>query len=190
MLITFNAFNQPSGIGQIVEAQIIGRPTYPRTTIIRFIKYGVYSVNEISSQTELVPTYRLRLIERYVNSPLTIPAGVVAYVEEEDLTTSTLPYNSTIFLDFRGTDYQSVNLDGNITFATQQHRPGRAIVVKIRNLSGTVSRNVSFPTSWIFLGSAGRPATIGPSKTAILSITSFEFSDADVIAVWGVQPNN
>lgn len=187
MLLTFNPFNQPA-TNQIVEVQIIGKPTYFRTTIFRFIKYGVYSVNEIIGQTDLVSTYRLRLLERYVNSPATVPSGTVAYIEEEDLTTSTLPYSSTIFLDFRGTDYQSVNLDGDITFATQQQRPGRAIVVKIRNLSGTVSRNVSFPSSWIFIGSAGRPSTIGPSKTAILSITSFEYSDADVIAAWGVQP--
>lgn len=187
MLITFNPFHQPSVFGQIVEAQIIGRPRYPRTTVLRFIKYGVYSVNEVSSQTDLVPTYRLRLLERYVNSPDIIPAGIVAYIEEEDLTTSTIPYNSTIFLDLRGTDYQSVNLDGDITFATQHHRPGRTIVIRIRNLSGTVSRNISFPSSWIFLGSMGKPSSIAPSRTGILSITSFDFSDADIIAAWAVQ---
>lgn len=187
MLITFNSFNQPP-VGAIVTAQLIGKPVYPRTTIIRFIKYGVYRISEVENQDTLTPLYFLEAIERYPGSPSTVPAGVVVYIDEEDLTTGTLVYNPTIFLDFRGPDYQSVSLEGNITFAAQKHSPGRAIVIRIRNLSGTVSRNVSFPSSWIFIGSAGRPSTIGPSKTAILSITSFEFSDADVIAAWGVQP--
>lgn len=189
MLITFNAFNQPP-VGESIIVPIIGKPIYQRKTIIRFIKFGTYRVGEVENQDTLTPLYELTAIERYPGSPTTVPAGTVAYIPEEDLTTGTLPYTTTRFLDFEGPDYQSVSLSGDIVFATQGFAPGRAIVVRIRNLSGTVSRNVSFPASWIFLGSAGRPSIIGPSKTAILSITSFEFSDADVIAVWGVQPDN
>lgn len=187
MLITFNSFIQPPVNGD-VEVQLIGRPIYPPDTIIRFIKYGTYRVQELFNVGDFVPTYGLKALERYPGSPSTVPAGVVAYIDEEDLTTGTLPYTSTRFLDFRGPDYQTVSLANDIVFAAQAHFPGRAIVVRVRNPSGISSRNLSFPASWTFIGAAGRPSLIGPSKTGILSITSFDTSDADVIAVWGVQP--
>lgn len=186
MIITFNPFNQPP-VGGSVVAQLIGKPVYPRSTVIRFIKYGTYRIHEVENQDSLVPIYTLISVERYPGSPLTVPAGVVLYVDEEDLTAGTLVYNPTIFLDFRGPDYQSVSLAGNITFATQKHAPGRAIVVRARNTSGVTARNLTFPPSWIFLGPSGKPSTIAPSRTGILSITSFGTSDADVIAAWAVQ---
>lgn len=189
MLIAFNAFGQPA-LNGVTATPLIGKPIYPPGTIIRFIKFGTYQVEEVQDQDTLTPEYTLRIIERYPGSPSTVPAGTVAYLEEEDLTIGTLSYNPTIFLDFRGPDYQTVSLSNDVVFAAQQHFPGRAITIRVRNTSGINNRNLSFPTSWIFLGDSGRPSIIGPSKTGILSITSFGTSDADVIAVWGVQPDN
>lgn len=188
MHILFSPFNQPAQLDGFVEdVQIIGKPVYKFwSTIVRFIKYGAYRIDEVENQDTLTPLYRLRLVERYVGSPTIVPAGTVAYIEEENLTTGTLPYTAIRYLDLQGgPDYQSVDLSGNITFFAQRHMAGKSVVVKVRNLSGTVSRNLTFSNSWIFLGA--KPASIGPSKTGILSITSFGDSDDTVIAVWAVQ---
>lgn len=184
MLIAFNSFSTGS-FAEEIEAQLIGKPVYPNGTIIRFIRYGTYVIGGVENPDSLVPTYSLFVLERYPGSPSTVPAGTVAYLQEEDLTVGSLPYTATRFLDLRGPDYQLIPLEGNITFAAQQHFPGRAVTVRVKNTSGVSSRTLSFPSSWIFLGS--KPSSIGPSKTAVLSVTCLGTSDADVIAAWAVQ---
>lgn len=187
MAIVWNTFTQPSNVGELVSVQLIGEPVLNRTEIVRFIKFGEYQVDDVQESSPVVNQYRLRLTGKYATqSTVTIPAGTVALVDNESSSISNLPYNPVIYLNFKEAQYRNLLLSGNVVFAAQYHFPGQSISVRIRNLSGVSSRNLSFPTSWIFLG-AGRPTTIGPSKTGILSITSFATSDADVVAVWSVQ---
>lgn len=188
MTIVWNRFVQPTNIGDTVGVQMIGEPVINETETIRFIKYGQYSVVQVQNPTSLVKLYVLRLTEKYAfQSVVNVPEGTVALTESEGVTHSTLPYNPVVYLNFKDADYRTLSLSGNIVFAAQHHFPGKAISIKVRNLSGVSSYNLSFPTSWIFLGSMGKPSSIAPSRTGILSVTSFGNSDADVIAAWAVQ---
>lgn len=188
MAIVFNSFTQPQNIGQIVGVDLIGDPVLNVTEVVRFIKYGEYVVQAVGELGNTASHYDLQLVGKYIlTSPVIIPAGTVAQVEKEGVSYSQLGYSAVRYLSFKEDDYRSILLSGNITFAAQHHSPAKSITVRVRNLSGTLSRSLSFPASWIFLGTQGRPSAIGPSKTGILSITSFATSDADIIAVWAVQ---
>lgn len=186
-----NVTTQPSNVGEIVRTIVSADPVLNLDDFITFIGYGdyrvraVFSENTVAAQNRL---YDLELLSRHVGSPATIPAGTVVTAFQDGVTQTPLSYNSTIFLNFKEDDYRDLLLSGDIVFAAQKHFKAKSVTVRIRNTSGTVSRNLSFPGSWIFIGSSGRPSTIGPSKTAILSVTCWGTSDADVIAVWGVQP--
>lgn len=188
MVQVWSRFLQPSNIGEQVGVQMIGEPAINPTETIRFVRFGQYEVVSVANPTSLIKQYTLRLTEKYsFQSTVNIGEGTIALTENEGVTISDLPYSPVIYLNFKEADYRNLLLSGNIIFAAQYHFPGKSITVRIRNLSGTLSRTVAFPPSWIFLGNPGRPSSIAPSRTAILSITSFAASDADVIAAWAVQ---
>jgi hypothetical protein len=90
----------------------------------------------------------------------------------------------TLPLDLAADGLQSVSLTGNITFSTANLAPGRS--KKIRIIADGTQRTFTFPGAWTFVGSAV-PANIAAGKTAILELTTFGTTDADVIARYTVQ---
>jgi hypothetical protein len=92
-------------------------------------------------------------------------------------------YSATTTIDFTAADYKTVTLAGNITFATSNLAAGRQSVVRI--VCDTSTRNLTFPGTWIWLGSI--PTTIAANKNGILSLTSYGSTDAGVIAAYSVQ---
>lgn len=97
---------------------------------------------------------------------------------------STLTYAASTAIDFTGDGFQTCSLTGNITFTTSNLAAGRSKTVRI--VSDGSSRTFTFP-SWVFVGAAA-PASIAANKTAILTLTSFGTTDADVVAAYSVQP--
>jgi hypothetical protein len=100
-------------------------------------------------------------------------------------TLSSPSYSSTLNLDFTAADFFTVTLAGNITFTTSNLAAARCVSVRIVG-DGSI-RNLTFPGTWTFIGSAA-PTALAASKTAILSLTSFSTTDANVIAAYAVQP--
>ena len=96
-------------------------------------------------------------------------------------------YSSTVTLNFSESvsEYQTLNLTGNVTLATSNLVAGRPLQVRI--VSDGSIRNLTFPAGWTFVGSAA-PTTIAASKTALLTIISYGTTDANVVARWLVQP--
>lgn len=98
---------------------------------------------------------------------------------------STLTYSSTPAVDFQGDTYKTITLTGDATFSSSNLGAGRVIVVRI--VGDSVSRNLAFPGGWVFIGAAA-PASIAGNKTAVLSLTSFGTTDANVVAAYSVTP--
>lgn len=98
---------------------------------------------------------------------------------------STLTYAGTVTLDFNGDSYKTVSLTGDIIFQTSNLSAGKALAVRV--VADGSARTLTFPATWKFLGAAA-PSAINASKVAVLSVTSFGTTDADVIAAWGAQP--
>lgn len=188
MAVVFENFTQPS-LGGTINIKLTGDPSLYLDQTIRFMRYGTYRVQQVitdpNAQNPEFRQYAVNLQGLYASGNVTIPAGTVAVVEGEGVSHSNLSYSPVIYLNFKEDDYRSLLLQGNIIFAAQRHAPAKSITVRMRNLSGTLSRSLSFPNSWIFLGT--KPTSIAPSRTGILSITSFGTSDGDVIAAWAAQ---
>lgn len=94
-------------------------------------------------------------------------------------------YAAQVGLDFLNAVYRTVTLAGDIEFQTSNLAAGRQVAVRV--VADGSSRNLTFPVGWTFL-SAAAPATIDANKTAILSLTAFGPTDADVVAAWAVEP--
>lgn len=92
-----------------------------------------------------------------------------------------------IALDFYGVKYQTVTLTGDPTFSTTNRAAGRFFSIKIA--AGASSRTLAFEASWVWLGtdySAG--TTLSSGKSAILSLTAYGTTAADVVATLAIQP--
>lgn len=99
---------------------------------------------------------------------------------------SSLGTTGTVNLDLstlNGT-YQTQALTGNITYTTSNLVAGRSVTLKI---SAAAQRTFTFPAGWVFLGAAA-PANIAAGKTAVLTLTAFGTTDADVVAAYSAQP--
>lgn len=94
-----------------------------------------------------------------------------------------LTYSSTVNIDFATSTYQTVSLTGNVTFTTSNLLAGRSTAVLIRCDSST--RNLTFP-SWTFLG-ISTPLTLTANKAALLILTAFGNTDANVYANYSAQ---
>jgi hypothetical protein len=94
-------------------------------------------------------------------------------------------YAAQVGLDFLNAVYRTVTLAGDIEFQTSNLAAGRQVAVRV--VADGSSRNLTFPAGWTFL-SAAAPATIDANKTAVLSLTAFGPTDADVVAAWAVEP--
>jgi hypothetical protein len=102
-----------------------------------------------------------------------------------EFTYAVLAYGASVDIDFTAADYRSVTLAGDIVFTTSNLAAPRAITVRIVG-DGSI-RNLSFPVGWTFLNLATPPATLAAGKTAVLSLTAFGATDADVIAAYAAQ---
>jgi hypothetical protein len=100
------------------------------------------------------------------------------------LSASTLTYSATQTLDFSASAYQNLALTGGVTLASSNLAVGRAITVL---LTAASTQTLAFPAGWIFIGAAA-PASLAAGKTAILSLTSFGTTNANVIAAYSAQP--
>jgi hypothetical protein len=109
---------------------------------------------------------------------LTVTGGVTL----SHLTTSPV---TTTGINFLASCFQTLNVTGNLTFAGGSNlAAGRSATLRLK---ATVLSTLTFPAGWTFVGS-GAPASIAAGKTAILSLTSFGTTDADVVAAYSVQP--
>lgn len=96
-----------------------------------------------------------------------------------------LTYGATTALDFSAIDGQArtITLAGNLELTTSNLAAGRTVVLRL--LPGASQRTLTFPVDWVFIGS--KPANIAASKTAVLSLTAFGTTNADVVAAYAVQ---
>jgi hypothetical protein len=98
---------------------------------------------------------------------------------------STLPWTSSVTLDFGGTNTQILDITGSVQFTSSNVSAGRSLSVKILASGSTV--NPFFPTGWIWLGTSGMPTTLAANKTAMLSLTCFGSANSNIVAVWAAQ---
>lgn len=98
---------------------------------------------------------------------------------------TTLDYAASVVLNFAGSAFQTLTLGGDITFTTSNLAAGRSKTIRI--IGDGSSRSLAFPVGWIFVGAAA-PTTLAASKVAVLTMTSFGTTDANVIAAYSAQP--
>lgn len=98
---------------------------------------------------------------------------------------STLTYASSVALNFTGSPYQTVTLTGVITFTTSNLAAGRSKTIRV--VGDASNRALTFPAGWKFVG-AEAPTELASGKTAILTLTSFGTTDANVVAAYAVEP--
>jgi len=111
-----------------------------------------------------------------INSP--IFQGQVAY------SPTTLGTTGTIALDFAGASLRTqAALTGNITYTGSNYANGRSITIRVIN--GGTTRTLTFPSSWVFVGS--KPTNIVANKTGILTISCFGTTEGSCVAAWAVQ---
>jgi len=99
---------------------------------------------------------------------------------------NSLATTGTVNLDataLNGT-YQTISLTGGVTFTTTNRAAGKVITIKLS--AGAAIRALAFP-AWTFVGSA-TPTSIAANKTAIITITFFDATDAGAVAAYVVQP--
>jgi hypothetical protein len=101
------------------------------------------------------------------------------------LTHSTLTYGASVALDFDGDGFQTCSLTGDITFTTSNLAAGRSKTLRIVG-DGSL-RSFTFPAGWTFVGAAA-PASLAANKVAVLTLTSFGTTDADVVAAYSAKP--
>jgi len=75
--------------------------------------------------------------------------------------------------------YQSITLNGNITFVTTNRAAGRSLTLRLVASSGPF-RNITFPQDWTFIGS--RPPGSLVNDTLVVTVTFFGSNDTDGVA--------
>lgn len=99
---------------------------------------------------------------------------------------SSLLYGASVELnfDYNTTTYFTLNLTGDVEFTTANRIAPHAKAVRI--IADGSDRAFTFPAGWTWVG-AEAPATIAANKTAILSVTCFGTTDADIVAAYAVE---
>lgn len=100
------------------------------------------------------------------------------------VTNVTLPYASTVNIDFNAGGFQTVTLTGNVTFTTTNLVAGRTVVLRVVASGG--SRNLTLP-SWVTIGAAA-PTAVASGKTGLFVLRSFGNTDAAMVYRYEVQP--
>ena len=114
----------------------------------------------------------------------TATVSSIATTKNIAINVSTLSTSSgTQLLDFTSQGYLTHAITGDITYTTTNYSEGKSLTVRITS-DGT-ARNLTFPSSWVFVGS--KPTSIAASKVAVLSITSFGTAEANTVAAYAVQ---
>ena len=99
---------------------------------------------------------------------------------------TTITWNGTKdTVDFSINHFQTLTLAGNDTLYSANVAAGYEVYLRIKADGST--RTLGFPSGWTFAGSAV-PTTIAANKTAILYLRSYGTTDADIVAVYSVQP--
>ena len=126
---------------------------------------------------------------RSAPADLQLPASGVTWAVQSasnpTATNATLTYSSTTTIDFATQSIQTVTLTGDITFTTTNLAAGRSKTIRI--ICDSSTRALTFPGSWVFIGTAA-PATAIASKTGVLSLTAFGTADSTVVAAYAAQP--
>jgi hypothetical protein len=82
--------------------------------------------------------------------------------------------------------YSAITTNSQIDFTATSNRAAvRSATILINSSVG--SRNFTFNASWIFLGAAA-PVSIAANKVGVLSLTAFGAGEANIVAVYSVQP--
>lgn len=108
---------------------------------------------------------------------ITIPAYAID-------THSTLTYAATTNIDFTSDNFRTETLTGNVTFTTSNLEAGRSVTIRI--IGDSSLRTLTFP-AWKFVG-ATAPASLAANKIAVLTLTSFGTTDANVVAAYAAEP--
>jgi hypothetical protein len=90
-----------------------------------------------------------------------------------------------VTLDFTANDVLQHLLTGNVTFTAILPRGFKRATVLV--VGDTVSRNLTWPSPWRWLGSAA-PTTLAANQSAVLELFIFDDNDSSVLARWSVQP--
>ena len=83
--------------------------------------------------------------------------------------------------------FNSISIDQNTTFTTDNLGPGRSASVRV--VCDGTTRSLTFPTGpggWTWLGS-GPPAVLAAGDIGYLSITAYGTADAEVVAAWSYE---
>jgi hypothetical protein len=90
-----------------------------------------------------------------------------------------------VTLDLAANDVLQHTLTGNVTFTAILPRGFKRAIVLV--VGDTVSRNLTWPSPWRWLGSAA-PAALAASKAALLELFIYDDNDSSVLARWSAQP--
>jgi hypothetical protein len=137
--------------------------------------------------------------ESFDDPVLGIPAGTERYVEigcrtriatltvhtQETEWTAAYAVAGIVTLDLAANDVLQHTLTGNVTFTAILPRGFKRATVLV--VGDTVSRNLTWPSPWRWVGSAA-PTSLAANKSAILELLIFDDNDASVLAKWSVQP--
>lgn len=96
----------------------------------------------------------------------------------------TLTYQPGMVLDFDSPEIATVDLSGNVSFASVNAEAGKQKMVRL--VADSSTRNLSFP-GWKFLSDTA-PVSIAAGKTALISLYCFGKNDSDILATYSVQP--
>ncbi len=95
----------------------------------------------------------------------------------------TLPYDTTVNLDFATFGQKLINLTGDLSLTMTNQYTGRQLIVRLK--SDASSHALSFP-AWRFIG-ASAPTSLAANKVALLWLWAFGSGDSDVIAQYVVE---
>jgi hypothetical protein len=97
---------------------------------------------------------------------------------------TSLGVTGTIDIDFSGALLQTQGaLTGDITYTGSNYAAGSSVTIRV--VGGASSQTVTFPSGWVFVGTA--PTTLDAGKTAILTVTSFGTTEANCVAAWAAE---
>jgi hypothetical protein len=97
-------------------------------------------------------------------------------------TYSTLTWGATTNIDFDADSYRTLTLAGNTTFTTSNKGAPKADTIRI--IGDSVQRTLTFPAGWQW--ATTKPTALAGSTNAILSITCFGTTDADLVACYAL----
>jgi hypothetical protein len=96
-----------------------------------------------------------------------------------------LTFASPTDIDFSDGQFQSLNINGNLTLTGSGYAAGREVWLKITETAGS-SRTLTKPAGWVNVGSAF-PATLAANKTLLVHLIAYGTTEASVVVHSWVQ---